>query len=96
MPLYLERAEDLRGLVKDLMQAIPNRNESHFIPVTLGHIINLAVRCNPRQPQGTVRKNIVATAMKDYCNVRMTKETDKRTGVTYNKIYITAKERKND
>ncbi len=33
-------------------------------PVQLAHIINLAVRCNPRQPQGTVRKNIVAGACK--------------------------------
>ena len=59
--------------------------------VQLGHIINLAVRCSPRPVQGTVRKNIVAEAMKKYCEVTMTKEYDEKTDNEYNKIHIIAK-----
>jgi hypothetical protein len=33
----------------------------------------------------------VATALKDYCNVTMTKEYDEQTDREYNKIHITTK-----
>lgn len=57
----------------------------------IGYIVNLAIRACPRGVQGTVRKNIVQEAVKDYCHVTMTRETDERTGREYNKIHITSK-----
>lgn len=54
----------------------------------IGHIINLAIRCCPRGVQHTVRKNIVEKAVGKYCRVRMTEETDERTGNTFHKIHI--------
>lgn len=94
MSKYLETAEALRKEVKSFIERyITDRMhcDSAEAFVQLGHIINLAVRCNPRQPQGTVRKNIVATAMKDYCRVTMTREEDPKTGRTFNKIHIQPK-----
>lgn len=98
MSRYLETAAKLKDEINAFMQQFVNdidqMEPQKFMEeaaVALGHIINLAVRCNPRQSQGTVRKNIVATAMKDYCNVSMTRETDERTGREFNKIHIEAK-----
>ena len=93
MARYLEMAAELRKDVNILLEQVFEHGdwlpmEKDELATKLGHIINLAVRCNPRQPQGTVRKNIVATAMKDYCKVTMTQETDERTGREYNKIHI--------
>jgi len=94
MSRYLETAESLGERVRAFLDLI-NRvtvpiptNKEPEVAVALGHLINLAVRCNPRQAQGTVRKNIVAVAMRGLCKVTMTKETDEKTGRTYNKIHI--------
>lgn len=92
MAYYLQTAEELRKEVKGFLETYSPANEEHAKDMarTLGHIVNLAIRCNPRQPQGTVRRNIVATAMKDYCLVTMTRETDEKTSREFNKIHISA------
>lgn len=89
MARYLETADQLRKEVESFMVAITLEDaDMGQLAVQLGHIINLAVRCNPRQAQGTVRKNIVAKAMMKYCSVTMTKEYDERTDRQFNKIHI--------
>lgn len=95
---YLETARQLKGEVDTFMERFVGDLDvgdlegfKRQASVALGHIINLAVRCNPRQSQGTVRKNIVATAMEDHCKVTMTRERDERTGKEFNKIHISAK-----
>ena len=94
MPKYLETAADLKKEVDALMYLITSDMEVDpaVAAKQIGYIINLAVRCSPRGVQGTVRKNIVATAMKDYCRVWITRETDERTGREFNKIHIEPKE----
>jgi len=97
MARYLEIAEQLQKKVKQFVESNLLRgnsvcNEVDSVAVEdLGHIINLAVRCNPRQSQGVVRENIVKVAMRNYCDVTMTKERDGETGREYNLIHISAK-----
>jgi hypothetical protein len=94
MTRYLETAEDLRKEVREFLVQycghLPTLGLRQAV-VQLGHIINLAIRCSPRPVQGTCRKNIVAKAMQDYCDVRMTRERDPDTGRDYNKIHINPK-----
>ena len=91
MPRYLETADQLRKEVESFLdcfvqyEGFVSRAEA---AVQLGHIVNLAVRCSPRGVQHTVRKNIVATAMKKYCRVSMTQVMDETTGSSYYKITI--------
>lgn len=99
MARYLDTASDLRKEVNSFMEAYVKDNHPMVedsanmkeAAVQLGHIINLAVRCSPRAVQGTVRKNIVATAMGKFCEVAMTQEVDEKTGRNFNKIHITPK-----
>ena len=100
MARYMETAAQLRKEVESFINlyvkvdsALPTMSEelAREAAVKLGHIVNLAVRCNPRQAQGTVRKNIVQEAVKAYCNVTMTREHDEATDREYNKIHITPK-----
>jgi len=90
MSRYLHTIEELRKQVETFVEfySLTDRKEAL---VQLGHIVNLAVRCNPRQVQGTVRKNIVQGAMQKYCLVEMFRETDPKTGVEFNKIQIIPK-----
>ena len=90
MAYYMEAAGKLKSDVDSFLQFVPIEDVP-AAAVALGHIINSAVLCNPRKPHGTVRKNIVVEAMKSYCKVTMTKETDERTGREFNKIHILAK-----
>ncbi len=95
MSRYIETSTKLQELVDTFLDEHASETYAPATPeaaIALGHIINLAVRCNPRQSQGIVRRNIVATAMKHHCNVTMTKETDERTQRTFNKIHITGKD----
>lgn len=95
MAKYMETANNLlKPEVESLMYLITSGMEVDpgVAAKQIGHIINLAVRCCPRGVQGTVRKNIVEAAVKDYCKVWMTKETDERSQRTFNKIHIVAKE----
>jgi len=100
MARYLEVAEQLQSHVKAFVEMfivgddtgldiIPKPDEKAV--EDLGHIINLAVRCNPRQSQRVVRKNIVEVAMRNYCDVSMTKEYDEKTRREFNLIHISAK-----
>ena len=90
MASYMERAEDLKELVDQFL--VDHVGFGHGkAAIALGHIVNLAVRCNPRQLQGTVRKNIVAKAMEEYCNVTMSRKLDEISGRAYNLITIVAK-----
>ncbi len=94
MPRYLETAQKLREEVQSFVNnfiLVPECETTPDSIVQLAHIINLAVRCSPRGIQGVIRRNIVATAMKDYCNVTMTEEWDESTGRHFNKIHITSK-----
>lgn len=93
MPKYLETANDLRKEIEHFVDAyvLTPCPDICAATIALGHIVNLAVRCNPRQSQGTVRKNIVAKAMQKYCEVQMTRETDEKTKREYNKIHITSR-----
>lgn len=88
MARYMQIASDMRGKVDVLAKRL---NMSNDDVADLAYIINLAVRACPRAVQSTVRGNIVGTAVKDYCDVAMTKETDKKTGRQFNKIVIRAK-----
>ena len=91
MARYLETATQLSKEIDSFLDTFCEMDGQGIPPqaaVQLGHIVNLAVRCNPRQSQGTVRKNIVATAMKHHCIVTMTKETDEVSGREFNKIHI--------
>ncbi len=98
MARCLETAEQLRKEVESFITTELTGTRTHEGPevnqvaARLGHIVNLAVRCNPRQSQGTVRKNIVAIAMRDYCKVTMTRETDEITGYEFNQICIRPKD----
>lgn len=96
MARYLETARELQTQVDDLMDYLQSLESPEMdapaVAVKLGHIVNLSVRCNPRQPQGTVRKNIVQTAMENWCNVSMTKEVAESGTYSYNKIHISAKD----
>jgi hypothetical protein len=93
MARYLQVAEELRKEVESFMESFLDvKKPDGPAAVALGHIINLAVRCNPRQAQGTVRKNIVQTAMRNYCRVTMDRLTDPKTGRSYNKISIASKD----
>lgn len=90
---YQERISQLRVEVESFInrlfgEGFDHENEAAQV---LGYIVNMAVRCNPRQPQHTVRKNIVSGAVGRYCTVWMTEETDERTGKTFNKIHIHGK-----
>lgn len=85
---YLETAEELRQEVEVYLDTYCGEDQVHEAAVKIGHIINLAIRACPRGVQHTVRKNIVATAVKDYCRVSMTECTDERTGRSYHKINI--------
>lgn len=99
MAHYMEDARRLHDTVEDFLTILDTTtgkavSELPEVVTSLGHLINAAVLCNPRKPQGAVRRNIVAEAMRGRCDVSMTKEPytrrDGRTG-TYNKIHITAK-----
>lgn len=98
MVRYLEVAEQLKEKVNQFVETYLPRGTPTMYEIdpialeALGHIINLAVRCNPRQPQGTVRKNIVAKAMENYCDVYMTRELDDDSGHEYNLIHIHTKQ----
>jgi hypothetical protein len=91
MSRYMETANELRKNVEAFMKVFVEDADVNAAAVQLGYIINLAVRCSPRPVQGTVRKNIVAEAMKSYCKVTMTKEYDEIRETEYNKIHITAR-----
>ena len=96
MARYMEMATNLQEEVNKFMDAYVRRDgiteqETFEAGVQMGHIVNLAVRCNPRPSQGTVRRNIVAKAVENYCLVLMNKETDEKTGREYNKISIMPK-----
>lgn len=96
MARYMETAAELRKEVQSLMEdnhLIPQKDEplKQVVAQKIAHIINLAIRSCPRGVMGTVRKNIVQEAVRDYCRVSMTKETDERTGREYNKIHISPK-----
>jgi len=93
MAYYMEKANRLRMEVEDLMDKFRllgiTQEMSDDYAVRLAHIISSAVLCNPRAPQGTVRKNIVAEAMKKYCTVTMTKEPREDDATKhFNKIHI--------
>lgn len=91
MARYMQTASKLREEVNKLMEKIEAASpplDEEQIAVQVGHIVNLAVRCSPRSVQGTVRKNIVSEAMKDYCDVTMTREQDPETKKEFNKIHI--------
>jgi len=92
MARYMELSAELSKLVDKFMEQFVDDEFFDDAGVQMGHIINLAVRCNPRQPQGTVRRNIVGTAMKRFCDVHMSKEFDEKTGREYNKIHIKPKD----
>jgi len=90
MAYYLERAEDLKELVDTFVEEFLDGfdvNKKNDALIQLGYIINLAIRCNPRQPQGTVRRNIIQKAIGDHVVVSMTKEVSER-GSTYNKLHL--------
>jgi hypothetical protein len=95
MPKYLDVSEELRGEVNTFLDAFVKEDDlGRFDPrptaaVKLGHIINLAIRACPRGVQHTVRRNIVATALKDYCKVDMHECVGDRG--TYHKIEIAPK-----
>lgn len=91
---YLQTAEELRKAVVSFMAHLDGADDSEKkdAVVEIGHIINLAVRCSPRPVQGTCRKNIVSTAMRDFCRVTMTREVDPTTGKDFNKIHIEARQ----
>lgn len=97
MPKYLDVSEDLRTEVNNFLNAfirpddLGRFDDRPRAAVALGYIINLAIRACPRGVQHTVRKNIVATAVKDYCNVAMHECFDEKSGRSYNKIEITSK-----
>lgn len=97
MPRYLDVSEDLRKEVNNFLDTFVRPDDlGRFDPqpraaVALGYIINLAIRACPRGVQHTVRKNIVATALKDHCNVSMSECFDEKSGQSYNKIEITSK-----
>lgn len=91
MPHYLETAADLNKQVEKFIGVFIDKNEHAQAAVELAHIINRAVLCNPRKPQGIVRKRIVQTAMGNRCTVTMIREPyERRDGTmsTYNKIHI--------
>lgn len=97
MARYLEDARKLHDNVEHLLALVEPRfhdpDDFERMLVQLGYIINGAILCNPRKPQGTVRCNIVAEAMRGRCQVSMTKEPyTRRDGSvgTYNKIHIEA------
>ncbi len=95
MPRYVETSGELGKLVNEFMESfvapavgscgVEGMNDA---AVQLGHIVNLAIRCNPRAVQHTVRRNIVQIAMKKYCIIGMKEVMDETTGVSYNKIKI--------
>jgi hypothetical protein len=91
MKVFVEDAEPLTVEVNGQQIRMEPQDHTNAAAVQLGYIINLAVRCSPRPVQGTVRKNIVAEAMKSYCKVTMTKEYDEIRETEYNKIHITAR-----
>ena len=74
---YLETAGILHTeveafLEKHFLETTPERlEEKNHAAADLAYIINLAVRCAPRSVQRTVRRNIVAAAVKDRCTVDM-------------------------
>lgn len=85
MPRYLETAKQLHGAIEKLATRLNLTNEDI---AEIGLIANLAVRCCPRACQSTVRRNIIAEALRDRCNVRMNVVTDEITGKTFNAISI--------
>lgn len=92
MARYLETARELGKDVESLIEYLTlPEPDMEQVAVKIAHIVNLSVRCSPRGVQGTVRKNIVQEAVRKYCRVSMTKETDERTGRSYNKIHISPK-----
>ena len=91
MSRYLETSRQLGKEVENLLKLHFDSwspDDQGAVAVHLGHIINLAVRCNPLQSPCTVRRSIVATAMGRYCNVTMTRELDEKSGREFNKIHI--------
>lgn len=90
MAHYLETAQQLKELVNQFMEQHGSElaEANSKMAVDLGMIINLTVRCNPRQSQGVVRKNIVETAMTSWCTVTMSKEHDTQTQRSFNRIHI--------
>ena len=95
MPRYLETAAKLNERVEDLFAFVESTHPvdgpyEDQLAIMLAHIVNLSVRCNPRQSQGVVRKIIVEIAMGARCNVSMTRETDADTGREFNQIHIAA------
>lgn len=86
MAKYLETAAKLRKEIDDFVQAYGIPPEGL---VQLGYIVNLAVRCAPRPVQGTVRKNIVAEAVRSHpLRVTMSKAVDPISCREFNKIDI--------
>ena len=90
MSRYLETARQLRQEVNAFLSQLP---EGQLAPlaVSLGHLLNLAVRCHPRPCQGTVRRNTIAVAMRDWCEVTM-ERVQVENGRGYNRIDIKTRE----
>lgn len=93
MSWYMETAGDLRKEVNHFLRYLfgetpISREET---AQKIGHIVNLTIRACPRGVQHTIRKNIVQEAVRDFCHVSMTEETDEHTGRTYHKIHIIPK-----
>lgn len=85
MARYEKIAADMRTKVI----ALAKRCEMSPTDVAdLAYIINLAVRCAPRAVHSTVRRNIVAMAVKDYCRVDMLEEYDALTKKKFHRIRI--------
>lgn len=89
MPVkYLDLANgDLREKFKTFME---KNNLPKAVAVDLAYIVNVAVRCSPRNFHATCRQRIVAAATKDFCDIGMTKEIG-HDGYTYNIISIVEK-----
>lgn len=93
MARYLETARKLHDAIEKFAKRLNLTNEDI---ADLGLIANLAVRCCPRACQSTVRRNIIAEAVKGHCNVSMNKVRDEKTGFEFNAISIIPIGAKND
>ena len=82
-----EAAEELRKAVNAFLETHCENDGQGVSPdgvVELGHIVGLAVRCNPHYPHEVLQ--LIATAMKDHCEVTLVRDRD------YNRINIVAKQ----
>lgn len=89
MSRYLETAAQIKPLVQQVLDHVPEDSGAHPVVAELiARIVNLAVKACPRGVQHTVRLNIVRAAVQGLglVKVGMEDRQDEKTGRTYHAL----------